>query len=174
MTIKENKKIFRPSIFSRIGTTLFTLISWSAIIFLYIVYCRFNTGGVWAAPLLIFVTSVFFYRAYRYLLVRLVISDAGIEFHNDFYSVITSWENIDRIGKRVAGKGYPVEGFVLRSPSAHGPQIFLQLVQFVCQFQPYETDAARSIPLQGYWFRDWKKSILAGEIRRYAPHLFDQ
>jgi hypothetical protein len=172
MTIKGNQKVFRPSILSRIGTTLFILVSWSAIIFLFIVYCQFNQGGIWMAPVVIALASGFFYRAYRYLQVRLVISDAGVEFHNDFYSVITAWENIDRIGKRVAGKGYPVEGFVLRTPSAHGPRIFLQLVQLVGQFQPYEAEAARSIPLQGFWFRDWKKSVLAEEIRRYAPHLF--
>jgi hypothetical protein len=172
MTINENRKIFRPSILSRIGVTLFILVSWLAIIFLFIVYCQFNKGGIWAAPVLIVVASAFFYRAYRYFQVRLVISEAGVEFYNDFYSVITTWENIDRIGKRVAGKGYPVEGFVLRTPSAHGPRIFLQLVQLVGQFQPYEAEAARSIPLQGYWFRDWKKSVLAEEIRRYALHLF--
>ena len=174
MSIKGNQRIFRPSLVSRISTALFVLISWSAIVFLYIIYCTFNPGGIWMAPFLIVVASGFLYWVYRYLQVHLIISEAGVEFQNDFYSVNTSWDNIDRIGKRVAGKGYPVEGFVLRTPSAHGLRLFLQLVQFVCQFQPYEAEAARSIPLQGYWFRDWKKSVLAEEIRRYAPHLFDR
>jgi hypothetical protein len=101
--------------------------------------------------------------------IRIEVSDSGIKYFSGSYIISTSWDNIKRIGKVPAGR-IPVEGLVLKSPSAIKRNLLAEI--FMSGFMGYEVDYSRSIPLQGEWSWNWRKSKLAADIKGYRPDLF--
>jgi hypothetical protein len=108
---------------------------------------------------------------FRSLQVRIEISEAGILYDSGSYIINTAWNNIERIGKRVPGFNIPVEGLVLRTPSVNKRNLILSIF-WSSAMGYYEVDYSRSIPLQGIWSWNWRKSELAEDLKRYVPHLF--
>lgn len=115
--------------------------------------------------------------------IRLEISDNGITYFSGYYMISSSWDNVERIGKRVLGIGrVPVEGLILRCPSATKTSFMAKVVSsnfmgfFSFDKMAYEVDYSRSIPLQGIWSWDWnwRKSKAAEDIRQYLPDLFGE
>jgi hypothetical protein len=115
--------------------------------------------------------------------IRLEISDHGITYCSGYYVISSSWDNVERIGKRVLGIGrFPVEGLILRGLSATKTSFMARVVSsnfmglFSFDKMAYEVDYSRSIPLQGIWSWDWdwRKSKAAEDIRQYLPDLFGE
>jgi hypothetical protein len=113
------------------------------------------------------------YGVFRSLQIRIEISETGILYDSGSYKISTSWNNVERIGKRVPGSSIniPVEGLVLRTPSANKRNLVARLFSSRAMGY-YEVDYSRSIPLQGIWSWNWRKSELAADLKRYLPHLF--
>ena len=125
-------------------------------------------------PLLIIPFSSYvifiFYSLIRSLQVRLEISDGGILYDSGGYVIRTPWDNVERIGKSVPGLNIPVEGLVLRVPSAIKRSLIASI--FWSRGPGYEADYSCSIPLQGVWSWNWRKSELAKDLQHYLPLLF--
>lgn len=97
---------------------------------------------------------------------RLVISPDGIEYYAPYYSIRTTWDNIGSIGRTRALCGYSpleVEGFVLGQPALQGNEWLNWLTRLA--------HLDRFVPLSPF-AKQWRKSELGQDVRRYTPHLF--
>lgn len=96
--------------------------------------------------------------------VRIVVSRDGIEYHGGLYIISTSWDNVVRIGQIPSAFGM-TEGLVLREPAMHASNWLCWLVRM--------NRIDHVIPLASFmWW--WRDTELGDDIRRYAPHLFEQ
>jgi hypothetical protein len=114
----------------------------------------------------------FLFGIFRALQIRLEISDQGITYFSGYYTISTSWENVERVGQGVPNSllNCPVEGLVLRAASASKPSLVASIF-LSSRMGYYKVDYSRSIPLQGMWSWNWRKSELAKDIKRYLPNL---
>lgn len=95
--------------------------------------------------------------------IYLAVSPHGIEYHHLFYSIITDWDNIERMGSVGA---WPVEGLILRQPALRASFLLRMYAMLTIP------NVERSIPLQVFEVRRWRDANLGREIRKYVPHLF--
>ena len=114
----------------------------------------------------------FLYGIFRRQKVRIEISENGILYDSGRYIINTSWDNVERIGKKVpnVSLNIPVEGLVLRDPSAN-KRLLIAGLFWSNAMGIYEADYSRSIPLQGLWSWNWRKSELAQDLEQHLPHL---
>ena len=140
--------------------------------FLVVFNQQFSRQPLLFLPFIV-VAILFIYGFFRSLQIRLEISDTGIFYDSGSYKINTSWENVERIGEKVVGMGFPVEGLVFRTPSAITPSLVGKIFWRRSPTEGgYEADYSCSIPLQGIWSWNWRKSQLGEDIRRHLPHLF--
>lgn len=104
--------------------------------------------------------------------VRFVINPEGIAYYQLGYAIFTPWENIDKVAKVDGSLGIiqmEVEGLVLREPAA---KIDRSLIGFTAGWSWLTVlgKEGRLIPLG--LFPHWRKSELAREFKKYAPHIF--
>jgi hypothetical protein len=111
--------------------------------------------------------------------VGLVVSPEGIAYRAMGMTVHTTWDNIERIDKRIVYADGEVEGLVLREPSLQMNPI-IEASTFLMKFSWRHAMAAESlntyktfIPLSSLQTKAWRDSEIGAEIRRYAPHLFE-
>jgi hypothetical protein len=137
---------------------------------LYFFNPLFLQQPLWLIPFCGYVFLIF-YSFIHGVRIRLELSDEGILYDSGDYIISTSWNNVERIGKRVPGINVPVEGLVLRTPSANKRSLIAGIFWSPAMGY-YEVDYSRSIPLQGIWSWNWRKSKLAEDLKKYLPHLF--
>lgn len=126
------------------------------------------------------------YQKKRFKKLRLVTSPQGIIFYGPGYTVYTPWEKVVSLGTmkqtQVPNGGFwtgtSVEGLLFDPPTA-----YMSLERGIELHQPVIEEAQgrrtglyrfvriNMIPI-GYFRHNWEKSLLAGELRRYAPQLF--
>ncbi len=170
--ISTNKK-YRPLFILRLLYWIASLFSVAFAIWLLIVFDWLFLGR----PILIIVLGIYallaLYGLFRSLQIRLEVSDKGIFYDSGSYIISTPWNNVERIGKRVPNISIniPVEGLVLRTPSANKRHPIAS-VFWSSAMGYYDVDYSCSIPLQGLWSWNWRKSELAEDLKRHLPHLF--
>jgi hypothetical protein len=115
--------------------------------------------------------------------VRLVLTPAGISYHNLGYRVVAPWANVTGTGIITSG-GSSYDGLFLRDPRVEldpwlgagikaGP-LFALLGAFTGRFVSRSGSVAalgQGIPV-GLFDPAWQDSALGATIRRYAPHAF--
>ncbi len=122
--------------------------------------------------LVVLFVGFFLFGILRALQIRLEISENGIKYFSGYYTIGTSWDNVERVGKGVPNSllNFPVEGLVLRAPSAIKPSLIASIF-LSSGMGYYKVDYSRSIPLQGIWSWNWRKSELAKDLKRFLPNL---
>jgi hypothetical protein len=165
-------KMYRPFVVLRllhVFIFLFTFVMWS-LLFLFL----YQLG---VEPLvLILLVGMFLggliYGIWRTSQIRLEISDDGIKYFSGYYTISTSWDNVERVGQGVPNNllNFPVDGLVLRHASAIKPSLVASIF-LSGGMGYYKVDYSRSIPLQGIWSWNWRKSKLAEDIPRYLPEM---
>jgi hypothetical protein len=128
------------------------------------------------APFLILFVGLFlgsFIGILRTAQIRLEISDNGVTYFGGYYTIRTPWENVESVDKGVPNSllNLPVEGLRLHTPSAIKPSLVASIF-LSSGMGYYKVDYSRSIPLQGIWSWNWRKSKLAEDLKRYLPDLF--
>jgi hypothetical protein len=126
------------------------------------------------------------YQQKRFKMLRLVISPQGIHFYGPGYTIYTPWDKVVGLGPmkqtQVPNGGFwtgsSVEGLLFDPPT-----VYMSLERGRELHQPVieETQGRRTgfyrfarikmIPI-GYFQRNWEQSPLVGDLRRYAPQLF--
>lgn len=94
---------------------------------------------------------------------RLFTSPKGIEYHVPGYSVRTTWDNIERIGKVRFGL-WTVEGLILRQPAMRAGKWFAWYLRF--------RRADYVIPLIPF-MEKWRSMELGQYLTRYASHAYE-
>jgi hypothetical protein len=165
-------KTYRPLIVFRI-LDIFVILLDSVIFALLLLFLiRLHVG----TPVLVLVVGLFLgwllWALSRILQVRLEISENGITYFSGYYIISTSWDNVERVSVGVPNNllNVPVEGLVLRTPAAIKPSLVASIF-LSGGIGYYKVDYSRSIPLQGIWSWNWRKSKLAEDIQRYLPEL---
>jgi len=127
-------------------------------------------------PVLILLVSLFLsallFGILRTAKIRLEITDNGVTYFSGYYTISTLWDNVERVGQGVPNNllNAPVEGLVLHTPSAIKPSLMASIF-LSGEMGYYKVDYSRSIPLQGIWSWNWRKSELAKDLKRYLPDL---
>jgi hypothetical protein len=164
-------KKYRPSFIFHLLTWVIALLSTAIAVWAVIVFSRLFLRSPFLLVLLVTYEIILLYGILCSLRIRIEISETGILYDNGNYIIKTAWNNVERIGKRVPGINIPVEGLVLLAPSAN-KQSLIANIFWSPAIGYYEVDYSRSIPLQGIWSWNWRKSELAEDLKRYLPHLF--
>jgi hypothetical protein len=94
---------------------------------------------------------------------RLFTSPKGIEYHVPGYSVRTTWDNIERIGKVRFGL-WTVEGLILRQPAMRAGKWFVWYLRL--------RRADYVIPLIPF-MEKWRSMELGQYLMRYATHAYE-
>jgi hypothetical protein len=98
---------------------------------------------------------------------RFVTLPDGIEYYAPYYSIRTTWDNIESIGRTLGGMyGYwhfEVEGFLLHQSALQGNKWLNWPTRLV--------HLDRFVPVSPF-AKQWRDSELGQDVRRYAPHLF--
>ena len=93
---------------------------------------------------------------------QLVLSPAQLEFYSPGLALVTSWDNLERIGKQSIFFGaVKYDSLVLQRASTQTTAWWLKFLRK----QP-----ERRIPMS--MFSNWRVSEIGQEIKKYAPHLF--
>jgi hypothetical protein len=164
-------KTYRPLIVLRVLYYFVGLLSSVISILLFLFFYQLHVQ----APYLILFVVLFlgsFFGFLRIAQVRLEISDHGITYFSGNYTINTSWENVEQVGIGVPNSllNFPVEGLILRTPSAVKPSLSASIF-LSGGMGYYKVDYSRSIPLQGIWSWNWRKSELAKDLKHYLPNL---
>ena len=93
--------------------------------------------------------------------IRLITSSNGVEYYQVGYSVCTTWDNIERIGKIRAGRVL-AEGFILRESA-------ICVNGWLARFNWFK-QRGRMIPLS-LFTKEWRNTELGQDIREFAPNL---
>src|SRR6266542_5489253 len=123
--IMNMTKIYRPLIVYRILDVVVILFDSVVFALLFLFFFRLHVRTPF---LVLFVGSFLGFLLFtisRILPIRLEISDKGITYFSGYYIISTSWENVERVGTGVPNNllNVPVEGLVLRTPSAIKPSL---------------------------------------------------
>lgn len=94
-------------------------------------------------------------------------------------TIMSSWDNIERIDQRLIYGDGMVEGLALREPGWQ-PNALIGGATTVMKFSPQHYFQARSIevyktfiPLSSLQTKAWRELEIGAEIRKYAPRLFE-
>jgi hypothetical protein len=98
--------------------------------------------------------------------IQIITSPEGIEYHQDGYSLYTTWENVERIGTVRFGQ-LDREGLFLHQAVMHTTPFF-RLVHG----NAVRDVRSRFIPFTPL-LPNWRETPLGLDIRQYAPHVFD-
>jgi hypothetical protein len=173
-------RIYRPLLVLRIISLLMFLFNVAILSGLLILFYRSSRPNLFPIFVVCLLLGYMFFYCYQETRIRLELSDSGIKYFSGYYTINTSWENVERVSQRVfaVGRRLPVEGLILRHPSATETNFTAKVLSsnfmglFSSDRMAYEVDYSRSIPLQGIWSWNWRKSELAEDIRHYLPDLF--
>jgi hypothetical protein len=165
-------KTYRPLLIHRI-LIVFILLFDAVIFSLFLLFLnRLQVLTPFTILIAVLFLGFFLFGISSALQIRLEISDHGIKYFSGYYTISTSWDNVERVGIGVPNSllNFPVEGLVLRTASASKPSLVASI--FLSSGMGfYKVDYSRSIPLQGMWSWNWRKSELAKDLKRYLPNL---
>ncbi len=175
-------KIYRPFVLLRILYLLVFLFDVAIFAGLLVLFSSRPMQNLFPILIVCLLSGYMLFGFFRMTQIRLEISEDGIKYYSGSYVINTAWDNVERVGKRVFGLGrLPVEGLVLRNPSATKKSFMARFFSSnIMSLFPssdrtsYEADYSRSIPLQGIWSGNWRKSKVAEDIKQYVPDLFEK
>jgi hypothetical protein len=99
---------------------------------------------------------------------RIVISKYGVAWHSLGFTLSTSWEHIASISHRVYGLSIQ-EGLTATRLKLQIHKIGIGYLPTPWQIPPFRP----FIPLSCF-IENWRDSELGGQIKQYAPHLFEK
>lgn len=106
-------------------------------------------------------------------LVRLIVTEDGVQFRTPGMNIATTWDNIDSLGTRILYGDGEVEGLVLR-------QSGLDLNGIVRATKWVNYASARTIetyenflPVSSILGKGWRNTSFGEELRRHVPRLFE-
>lgn len=95
---------------------------------------------------------------------RIVTSPAGIGFYSPGFELHTDWANLKKIGSHTVLFGLrKYDCLLLCQP---GTQKYIRWISWMTR----KVEKEISLSLH----RNWRESALGQELKKYAPHLFDQ
>jgi hypothetical protein len=161
-------RIYRPLAVIRLLSLFFFLFYLAICLGLLVLLYRHPRQNLFLILIVGLFLAFLLFSYFQSMQMRIEVSDSGIKYFSGSFIISTSWENLERIGK-VPGGRIPVDGLVLKNPSAIKKSFIAKI--FSSSFIGYEVDYSRSIPLQGGWSWNWRKSKLTEDIKRYCPDL---
>jgi hypothetical protein len=156
----------------------------------------YMSGALWFVPVLILILGepfdplffaifgviwvfaiALFYWAGRG--VSLSVSPEGVTYRAPGMNVVSTWDNVDHIGKRILRGEGEVEGLVLREPGMQLSNVVAAANAIGMIYWRYRLRMGRTmqtyrtfIPLSNLQTNEWRDAEIGADIRRYAPRLF--